>query len=47
LRAGEGDQFANALEAKQEGVSQRLRLQLAALLFDLGETFRALTWRKA
>jgi SAM-dependent MidA family methyltransferase len=47
LRAGEGDQFAIALEAKQEGVSQQLRLQLAALLFDLGETFRALTWRKA
>jgi len=47
LRAGEGDQFASALKAPQEGVSQRLRLQLAALLFDLGETFRAMTWRKA
>lgn len=47
LRAGEGDQFASALEAAQEGVALRLRLQLAALLFDLGETFRALTWRKA
>lgn len=47
LRAGEGDQFASALEAAQEGVSARLRLQLAALLFDLGETFRTLVWRKA
>ena len=47
LRAGEGDQFASALKAPQAGVSLRLRLQLAALLFDLGETFRAMTWRKA
>lgn len=47
LRAGEGDQFASALEAAQDGVATRLRLQLAALLFDLGETFRTLVWRKA
>jgi hypothetical protein len=46
LRAGEGDEFASALKAPQAGVSLRLRLQLAALLFDLGETFRAMTWRK-
>ena len=47
LRAGQGDQFASALEANQDGVATRLRLQLKSLLFDLGETFRAVTWKKA
>jgi SAM-dependent MidA family methyltransferase len=47
LRAGETDQFASALEAAQDGVATRLRLQLAALLYDLGETLRAMVWRKA
>ena len=47
LRAGESDQFASALAAAQEAVALRLRLQLASLLFDLGEKFRAVVWRKA
>jgi SAM-dependent MidA family methyltransferase len=47
MRTGEGDQFASALKANQDGVAMRLRLQLKSLLFDLGETFRALMWKKA
>ncbi|MGO9243070.1 MAG: SAM-dependent methyltransferase [Bryobacteraceae bacterium] len=47
MRAGERDKFASALEANQDGVAKRLRLQLKSLLFDLGETFRVLAWKKA
>jgi SAM-dependent MidA family methyltransferase len=47
LRAGEGDQFAAALAAPSEAEAMRLRLQLKSLLFDIGETFRAVVWEKA
>ncbi len=47
LRAGQGDQFSAALAAPSEAESARLRLQLKSLLFDLGETFRAIVWEKA
>ena len=43
LAAGEDDQFAAALAARDESEAQRLRLQLKTLLFGLGETFRTLT----
>lgn len=42
LRAGEGDQFAAALE----GGDVARRMQLKTLLFGMGETFRVLTQRK-
>jgi SAM-dependent MidA family methyltransferase len=47
LRAGEGDQFAAALAASSEAESERLRLQLKSLLFDIGEMFRAIVWEKS
>jgi SAM-dependent MidA family methyltransferase len=43
LRAGEADQFADALQAPDEASALRLRLQLKSLLFGMGETFRCLT----
>ena len=46
LRAGERDQFASALEGPSGAGLTRLRLQLKSLLFDLGEKFRAVLWRK-
>jgi len=46
LRAGQGDQFNAALAASSEEESLRLRLQLKSLLFDIGETFRAVVWEK-
>jgi SAM-dependent MidA family methyltransferase len=46
LRAGERDEFAEALEAVSEEETRRLRLQLKTLLFGLGESFRAALWRK-
>jgi SAM-dependent MidA family methyltransferase len=46
LRAGEADQFAGVLRAESDAEALRLRLQLKSLLFDLGEGFRALVWRK-
>jgi hypothetical protein len=46
LRAGEGDQFAAALEASPETESRRRRLQLKTLLFGMGEAFRSLVLRK-
>ncbi|MFZ5927604.1 MAG: SAM-dependent methyltransferase [Acidobacteriota bacterium] len=42
LRAGERDVFASALRAENEEEEVRLRLQLKALLFGMGETFRCL-----
>ena len=47
LRAGESDQFASALEGPSGAGLTHLRLQLKSLLFDLGEKFRAVVWRKA
>jgi SAM-dependent MidA family methyltransferase len=46
LRAGEPDQFGEALAADSEAESLRLRLQLKTLLFGMGETFRVLILRK-
>lgn len=46
LRVGENDRFASTLEAASEAESLRLRLQLKALLFDIGEMFRAIVWEK-
>ncbi len=42
LDAGETDQFASALAALSEVESQKLRMQLKALLYGMGETFRCL-----
>jgi len=44
--AGAADQFGAALAAGSEAEALRLRLQLKALLFDIGETFRAVVWEK-
>lgn len=46
LRAGQTDQFASALAAKDPAEAQRLRLQLKTLLFGMGETFRCLRLEK-
>ena len=40
LRAGEADQFGEALRAADEVESLKLRLQLKTLLYGMGETFR-------
>src|SRR5262249_37595888 len=45
LRAGEPDQFAEALSASGPEELRR-RMQLKTLLFGMGETFRVLTQRK-
>jgi SAM-dependent MidA family methyltransferase len=42
LDAGEGDQFARALEAAGPEEEFRRRMQLKTLLFGMGETFRVL-----
>ncbi len=47
MEAGEADQFARALAADSPAEAQQRRLQLKQLLFGMGETFRALTQRKA
>ncbi len=46
LDAGEGDQFAQALEAAGSAEEIRRRMQLKTLLFGMGETFRVLLQRK-
>jgi SAM-dependent MidA family methyltransferase len=46
LRIGERDRFARALEASTEREAIRRRLQLKSLLFDMGESFRALLMRR-
>jgi len=43
LRAGEPDQFAEALKANDDRAAAHLRLQLKTLLFGMGETFRCVT----
>lgn len=45
LRIGEDDFFASALDAP-EPMAEGLRMQLKTLLYGMGETFRALLWRK-
>lgn len=45
LRAGEPDQFSEALRASGEKEQLRLRLQLKTLLFGMGEGFRSLLMR--
>lgn len=47
VEAGEGDQFAGALQAGSPTEEQQRRLQLKQLLFGMGETFRTLIQRKA
>src|SRR5262249_10883489 len=46
LHAGETDQFAAALAGATQREEQARRLQLKALLFGMGETFRTLIQRK-
>jgi SAM-dependent MidA family methyltransferase len=46
MRVGEPSQFGTALKADDEAEALRLRLQLKTLLFDLGETFRVLTFER-
>ena len=46
LTAGEPDQFAAALGASGTAEELRRRMQLKALLFGMGETFRVLLQRK-
>jgi SAM-dependent MidA family methyltransferase len=46
LRAGEGDEFAEALKGETEMERLRHGLQLKTLLFGMGETFRCLLQRK-
>ena len=45
LRIGEDDSFASALDAP-EPMAAGLRMQLKTLLYGMGETFRAVLWRK-
>jgi SAM-dependent MidA family methyltransferase len=45
--AGEGDQFARALEAADPAEQFRRRMQLKTLLFGMGETFQVLLQRQA
>ena len=45
LRAGEADQFAEALESGGPAEELRRRMQLKTLLFGMGETFRVL-WQR-
>jgi len=45
LRAGEEDSFASALDAP-EPMNSALRMQLKTLLYGMGETFRAVLWRR-
>lgn len=45
LRIGEADSFASALDAP-EPMNPGLRMQLKTLLYGMGETFRALLWRR-
>lgn len=45
LRIGEDDEFASALNAP-EPMLTGLRMQLKTLLYGMGETFRAVLWRK-
>lgn len=47
LRAGEADQFAAALAADAESEALRRRMQLKALLYGMGETFRVLVAKSA
>ncbi|HUS06268.1 MAG TPA: SAM-dependent methyltransferase [Bryobacteraceae bacterium] len=42
VRAGKADNFESVLRASGEGESLHLRMQLKALLFGMGETFRVL-----
>jgi len=46
LAAGEGDEFAAALEAADANEALRRRMQLKTLLFGMGETFRVLLQRR-
>ncbi len=46
LRAGEPDEFADALAGVDEREVGKRRLQLKTLLFGMGETFRVLVQRK-
>lgn len=46
LETGEPDQFAYALAAESDRQATDLRMQLKALLFGLGESFRVLVMRK-
>jgi len=46
LAAGEADQFASALTARDSASELRQRMQLKTLLFGMGETFRVLLARK-
>lgn len=46
MRAGEKDQFAEALLASSEAEATRLRLQLKTLLVSMGESFQAAVWRR-
>lgn len=45
LRVGEEDHFASALDAP-EPMPAGLRMQLKTLLFGMGESFRAVLWRR-
>jgi SAM-dependent MidA family methyltransferase len=45
LRIGEDDAFTSALDAP-EPMAAGLRMQLKTLLYGMGETFRAVLWRK-
>lgn len=45
LRAGEADRFASVLDSP-EPMAAGLRMQLKTLLFGMGETFRAVMWRR-
>ena len=46
LRAGESDQFAEAIGGTSEAEREKHRLQLKSLLFGMGEIFRVLVQRK-